>query len=39
MPDHLHILLICSWQVLINFMNARPRGKNRKNKVFTPIQL
>lgn len=38
MPDHLHVLLFCSIQAIINFLSVRPRGKNRKNKVFTPRQ-
>ena len=38
MPDHLHVLLFCSIQIIINFLNARPRGKNRKFKIFTSKQ-
>lgn len=38
MPDHLHVLIFCSIQAIINFLSVRPRGKNRRKIVFTRKQ-
>jgi len=39
MPDHLVVLIHCTLQAIVNILSVRGRSKNRKNKVFTPIQL
>lgn len=40
MPDHLHVLLLCSLQVIINIINKKNPMKVKKQKkiVFTRIQ-